>query len=92
MTSGKTLMLTAIIAAGAIVASPVQAQDERTTCASRPNKLQLLCSTDGCIRLEIARICETLRRAPIGKAKAVRTSAGNAPRYADLDQLIASID
>jgi hypothetical protein len=88
----KTLMLMAFVASGAILASPVQAQDERTTCASRPNKLQLLCSGDGCIRLEIARICETLRRAPLGKAKAAPTSSREAPKYADLEQLIASID
>jgi len=92
MTTGKTLLLTAIVAIGATVANPAYAQDERTTCASRPNKLQLLCSGDGCIRLEIARICEALRRAPLGKAKAIQTSSREAPKYRDLEQLIASLD
>jgi hypothetical protein len=92
MTTGKTLLLTTIVAIGAAVAHPAYAQDERTTCASRPNKLQLLCSGDGCIRLEIARICETLRQAPIGRAKPIQTSSRAAPRYRDLEQLIASLD
>jgi len=92
MTTRKTILLTTLVAFGAAVASPADAQDERTTCASRPNKLQLLCSGDGCIRLEIARICEALRRAPYTKAKPIQTSARDAPKYRDLEQLIASID
>jgi hypothetical protein len=92
MTSGKTLLVATILASATILAGPAQAQDERTTCASRPNKLQLLCSGDGCIRLQIGRICEALRLAPLGKAKPIATSSRPAPRYRDLEQLIASLD
>jgi hypothetical protein len=92
MTTTRSILTAALLVAGTIMASSAQAQDERTTCASRPNKLQLLCSGDGCIRLEVAQICEALRRAPLGKAKRIQTTAPAAPRYRDLEQLIASLD
>ena len=92
MTKTKTILTAALLAAGTIMASSAQAQDERTTCASRPKKLQLLCSGDGCIRLEVAQICEALRRAPLGQAKRIQTVTQAPPRYRDLEQLIASLD
>jgi hypothetical protein len=88
----KALLLAVFVTAGATLASPVRAQDERTACAGRSTKMQLLCSGDGCMRFEVARICEALRREPMAKLKRIRSAAPLARPEQELEQLIASLD
>lgn len=72
-------------------ASPILAHDHPTACSGRPKRVQLLCS-DGCIRLEVARICEALRRERPGAVKRVRAPSREEKHRQDLEQLIASLD